>query len=54
MLLYVGPDQLIPLSGIFGTVFGLALMFWGKVMQGYRKLSSLLTSRSAAEEKSES
>jgi hypothetical protein len=53
MLLYVGPDQLIPLSGVFGTVFGLALMFWGKVMQGCRKLGSLLTSRSAVEEKSE-
>ncbi|MBI3661469.1 MAG: hypothetical protein HY234_00240 [Acidobacteria bacterium] len=52
MLVYVGPDQLIPLSGIFGTVFGLALMFWGKVMQGYRKLASLLASRTAAEEKS--
>ena len=46
MLLYVGPDQLIPLSGIFGTVFGLALMFWGKVMQGFRKVSSFF-SRSA-------
>jgi hypothetical protein len=53
MLLYVGPDQLIPLSGVFGTVFGLALIFWGKVMQGYRKLSSLLSSRSETEEKSE-
>ena len=52
MILYVGPDQLIPLSGIFGTVFGLALMFWGKVMQGYRKLSSLLAPRSPNEEKS--
>jgi len=49
MLLYVGPDQLIPLSGVFGTVFGLALIFWGKVMQGYRKLSSLLTSRTSTE-----
>ena len=54
MLLYVGPDQLIPLSGIFGTVFGLALMFWGKVMQGFRKLSSMLGSRTAIGEKSES
>lgn len=54
MLLYVGPDQLIPLSGIFGTVFGLALMFWGKVMQGYRKLSNLFAPRPANEEKSRS
>jgi len=54
MLLYVGPDQLIPLSGIFGTVFGLALMFWGKVMQGCRKLASLLGFRSSSEEESKS
>jgi len=52
MLLYVGPDQLIPLSGVFGTMFGLALIFWGKVMQGFRKVSSLLTSRTAVAEKS--
>ena len=54
MLFYVGPDQLIPLSGVFGTVFGLALMFWGRVMQGFRKVSSYLASRSEAEEKSKS
>lgn len=47
MILYVGPDQLIPLSGVFGTIFGLALMFWGKVLQGCRKLTSWLFSRSA-------
>jgi hypothetical protein len=52
MLLYVGPDQLIPLSGIFGTVFGLGLMFWGKVMQGFRKVSCYF-SRSA-DDKSQS
>ena len=52
MLLYVGPDQLIPLSGIFGTVFGLALMFWGKVMQGYRKVSSYFSK--SADDKSQS
>jgi hypothetical protein len=49
MLLYVGPDQLIPLSGVFGTLFGLALMFWGRVMQGFRKVSSRLFSKSATE-----
>ena len=54
MLFYVGPDQLIPLSGAFGTVFGLALMFWGKVTQGFRKVSSLLSARAEAEQKSKS
>jgi hypothetical protein len=52
MLLYVGPDQLIPLSGVFGTVFGLALIFWGKLLQGFRKVSGYF-SRSA-DDKSQS
>ena len=36
MLIYVGPDQIIPLSGVIGTAVGLALIFWGKVMNGIR------------------
>ncbi len=42
MLLYVGPDQIVPLSGLLGTVTGLALIFWGKLAQGARKLVSLV------------
>jgi hypothetical protein len=45
MLLYVGPDQIIPLSGALGTLFGLVLMFWGKVLEGARKLATLLSSK---------
>lgn len=45
MLLYVGPDQIIPLSGALGTVLGLALMFWGKVLEGFRRVASLLSSK---------
>lgn len=44
MLFYVGPDQIIPLSGFLGTVIGLALIFWGKLLQGFRKLANLLSS----------
>jgi hypothetical protein len=51
MLLYVGPDQIIPLSGFLGTVAGLALIFWGKLIQGFRKLGNLLWSKSPAAEK---
>lgn len=43
MLLYVGPDQIIPLSGFLGTAVGLLLIFWGKFVQGFRKLASVLT-----------
>ena len=51
MLLYVGPDQIIPLSGFLGTVAGLALIFWGKLIQGFRKLASLLWSKSPSGER---
>ena len=43
MLLYVGPDQIIPLSGFLGTAFGLVLIFWGKVVQGMRKVVSVIS-----------
>jgi hypothetical protein len=42
MIVYVGPDQIIPLSGFLGTAVGLALMFWGKVTEGVRRLSTKL------------
>ncbi len=40
LLLYVGPDQFIPLSGFLGAVAGLALIFWGKLTQSFRKVIS--------------
>jgi hypothetical protein len=51
MILYVGPDQLIPLSGVFGTVLGLLLIFWNKLMQGLRKLGSVFSSRAGSDSK---
>ena len=48
MLLYVGPDQIIPFTGVIGAVIGVALIFWGKVVQAVRKLFGLLSSRQAA------
>ncbi len=50
MLIYIGPDQMIPLSGLLGTAAGLALMFWGKVTQGVRKVAKLFTSRNNSQE----
>jgi hypothetical protein len=40
MILYVGPDQIIPLSGFLGTVVGLALMFWNRILAAIRKVTS--------------
>jgi hypothetical protein len=45
MILYVGPDQIIPLSGALGTIAGLALMFWGKVLEGFRRLANLFAAK---------
>ena len=50
MLLYVGPDQIIPLSGFIGTIAGLALMFWGKLLEGFRKLSRMRSPKETAEQ----
>ena len=43
MLLYVGPDQIIPLSGFLGTAVGLALIFWGKLVHGFRKVAGVFS-----------
>jgi hypothetical protein len=49
MILYVGPDQLIPLSGFFGTAVGLVLLFWGRVLDGCRRLAQRFSSKAADE-----
>ena len=45
MILYVSPDQMIPLTGVLGTLVGLALMFWGKLQEVFRKLVDRFSSR---------
>jgi len=45
MTIYIGPDQVLPLSGFLGTVIGLALMFWGRLLEVFRKLTSRSSSK---------
>ena len=45
MTIYVGPDQVLPLSGVLGTALGLALMFWGKLQEAIRKLTGRSSSK---------
>lgn len=52
MLLYVGPDQIIPLSGVLGTIAGLALIFWHKVVQVARQVFGLSASKPARQDRS--
>ncbi|HUJ38995.1 MAG TPA: hypothetical protein VLW54_00505 [Candidatus Acidoferrales bacterium] len=45
MILYLTPDQVLPLSGVLGTVVGLALMFWGKLLGLFRKVANRFSSK---------
>jgi hypothetical protein len=47
MILYIGPDQVLPLSGVLGVIAGFALMFWGKLQDLYRKLAGRFSSKNA-------
>jgi hypothetical protein len=47
MTIYIGPDQVLPLSGFLGTALGVALMFWGKLQEAFRKLTSRSSSKDA-------
>lgn len=50
MLLYVGPDQIIPFSGVLGAVIGLILIFWAKVVQFVHKLFAMLSRKRTVED----
>jgi hypothetical protein len=32
VVLYVGPDQIMPLTSAIGAIVGLALMFWNRLV----------------------
>ena len=38
MFLYAGPDQIIPIASALSTIFGVAMIFWGKLMNIFRKI----------------
>ena len=46
--LYVGPDQMLPLASVIGTLTGLVLMFWHKLL----KLFHTVTGRSRSSDTS--
>ena len=38
MLLYLGPEVLMPLASVFAAIGGVLLMFWNKIRSGLRAL----------------
>ena len=48
VVLYVGPDQIMPLASALGAVAGVALMFWSRVVGVAQKCSTFVARRSDA------
>ncbi|HWP43123.1 MAG TPA: hypothetical protein VNO14_07815 [Blastocatellia bacterium] len=49
LLLYTGPDQILPLMSIIGTIIGVLLIWWQRfvmlVKKGWRFLSARMQSK---------
>jgi len=38
MLMYVGPDQVVPAMSVLATIMGFVMIFWSKVLNIFRKI----------------
>jgi hypothetical protein len=47
-LLYVGPDQILPLTSILGAITGFLLLFWQRFVALVQRAYRAITGRSAA------
>lgn len=47
VLLYVGPDQILPFASVLSAIAGLALMFWTRLVSLAGKGWALVTRRGA-------
>ncbi len=45
ILLYAGPDQILPLMSVLGAILGVLLMFWQRFVSLVRRVSQFLISR---------
>jgi hypothetical protein len=48
--LYIGPDQILPLTSVLGAITGLALMFWNRLLGVVRRSLDLFKRRSDSTE----
>ena len=45
ILLYVGPDQIMPLASVLSAIVGVAIMFWHRLVGLIRKCVGVFTRR---------
>jgi hypothetical protein len=51
LLLYAGPDQIMPLVSILGAIVGVLLLLWQRVVLLVRKVWSYVLSKSRSAQK---
>jgi len=39
MAIYIGPDQVMPVSSVLGTLLGLVLLFWNKLVLVFSRIT---------------
>jgi hypothetical protein len=49
VVLYVGPDQIMPLTSVLGALFGFALMFWHRLAYLAKRCWTFLNGKRPAE-----
>ncbi|MEP6571591.1 MAG: hypothetical protein ABJD11_02815 [Gemmatimonadota bacterium] len=45
LALYIGPDQLMPLTSIIGAIGGALMIFWRQVAGAFRKFVGLFSKK---------
>ncbi len=53
MFLYGGPDQIIPIASALSTIFGVIMIFWGKLINLLRKIGVFATNATETQDKPE-
>ena len=48
VILYIGPDQIMPLTSILAAIGGVALMFWNRVVGLFVKARTLFSRNSGS------
>jgi hypothetical protein len=52
VVLYIGPDQIMPLTSVLGALVGIALMFWNRLLGLVHKARTKLGRRTETPGKS--
>jgi hypothetical protein len=53
VLFYGGPDQIIPIASALSTIFGVVMIFWGKLLNLLRKIGVFAPSTTQSQDKPE-